>query len=159
MRVPRLLALVVAALVMAACSSSAPPAGTIPTVDEARGLLDQIVMLARDGRFDELCRVADDGNCERMLEDAGRGAVPPDQPTIVRTRIMPTTQSGDQVSPGGVVFVLCGTTARGVHYDSEMLFLHDGGGLRVLNPVYWGKTRIGDSANPVTAETFPPVSC
>lgn len=159
MWVARFVAPVVVAFVMAACSSSAPPAGTIPTIDDARGLLDQMVMLARDHKFDELCRVADDGNCERLLEDAGRGAVPPDPPTIVATRIMPTRQSGDQISPGGVVFVLCGTTAGGEHYDSEMLVLHDGGGLRALNPVYWGKTRIGDSANPVTAETFPPVTC
>lgn len=147
------------AFVMATCSSSAPPAGTIPTVDQARVLLDELVALAQARDFDGLCRVSDDGNCKRSLEDAGRDAVPPDPPTIVATRIMATSRSGDQLSAGGVVFVLCGTNAFGDRYDSEMLVFHDGGGLRALNPIYWGPTRIGDSSNPVTAETFPPVTC
>jgi hypothetical protein len=157
--VSRVLIAVWIAFVLAACASTAPPAGTIPTVSEAQDLLDELVGLARTGDFDGLCRVSDDGNCERLLANAGRDAVPPDPPTIVATRIMPTTRSGDQLSPGGVVFVLCGTNAFGDHYDSEMLVFHDGGGLRALNPIYWGPTRIGDSANPITAETFPPVTC
>jgi hypothetical protein len=155
----RVLIAIGSAFVLAACSAGAPRAGTIPTVDQARVLLDELVDLARARDFDGLCRVSDDGNCGRLLEDAGRDAVPPDPPTILAARIMPTTRSGDQLSPGGVVFVLCGTDAFGEHYDSEMLVFHDGGGLRALNPIYWGPTRIGDSANPVTAETFPPVSC
>ena len=159
MRIPRFLVAAAFGIVLAACSSNAPPAGTIPSLDEARGLLDQLVSRARAGDFDELCKVADDGNCERLLDDAGRDAVPPDPPTIVATRVMPTAGSRDQLSPGGIVFVLCGTNAHGDHYDSEMLVLHDGGGLRVLNPVYWGTTRIGDGSSPVTLETFPPVTC
>jgi hypothetical protein len=145
--------------VLVACAAGAPPAGTIPSVNESRAFLDELVGLARAGDFDGLCRVSDDGNCERLLEHAGRDAVPPDPPTIVATRIIATTRSGDQLSPGGVVFVLCGENAFGDHYDSEMLVFHDGGGLRGLNPVYWGPTRIGDSANPITAETFPAVTC
>ena len=57
------------------------------------------------------------------------------------------------------MLVLCGVDGHGDHYDSEMLVFHDGNGLAVINPVYWGTTRIAGSANPVTAETFPPVTC
>ena len=159
MNVPRALMIALVAGLAAACSFGAPAAGTIPSIAEARGMLDRIVTLARSGDFDELCSVAGDGNCERHLDFAGRDAVPPDPPAIVATRTIPTTRDGDQLSPGGIVLVLCGTNALGDHYDSEMLVFHDGGGIRVLNPIYWGRTRVGDSSNPVTQETFAPVSC
>jgi hypothetical protein len=143
-----------------ACSSSAPTAGTIPSINEARDMLEQLVGLARSGDFDELCRIAGDGNCDRLLEDAGRDAVPPVPPIVVATRTIPTsTSSADQMSLGGVVFVLCGVDGHGSHYDSEMLVFNSGHGLGVINPIYWGTTRIGDSSNPVTQETFPPVTC
>ena len=151
----RVLLLALTVLVMA-CSSSAPPAGTIPSVDEALGFLDQVVERAQAGDFDSLCAIGD-GNCMGHLEDAGRDAVPPDPPTIVRTGTVPTTSSGGQTSLGGIVFVLCGVDGNGDHYDSEMLVFHDGRGLRAINPVYWGKTRIAGS--PMTEETFAPVTC
>ena len=91
------------------------------------------------------------------LEDAGRDAVPPGPPTIVRTGTVPTTSSGDQTSLGGIVFVLCGIDGHGDHYDSEMLVFHDGNGLRAINPVYWGRTRIAGS--PTQEGTFAPVTC
>jgi hypothetical protein len=151
----RILLLGFAALVTA-CSSGEPPAGTIPTVDEARGFLDQVVELAQAGDFASLCAIGD-GNCMDHLEDAGRDAVPPDPPTIVRTGTVPTTSSGGQTSLGGIVFVLCGVDGHGDHYDSEMLVFHDGSGLRAINPVYWGRTRI--AGRPATEETFAPVTC
>jgi hypothetical protein len=153
----RLLPLVIAALVTA-CSLGAPPAGTIPTVEEAQGMLDRVVRLARAKDFEGLCSLGD-GNCRRHLDMAGRDAVPPGPPTVVGTRTIPTTTSGDQRNLGGVVLVLCGIDGHGDHYDSEMLVYHSGRGLQVINPIYWGRTRIGDAANPVTAETFPPVTC
>ena len=150
------LALVV---VVMACSSGAPPAGTIPTVDDALRMLDRAVDLARARDFEGLCSLGD-GNCRRHLEMAGRDAIPPDPPVVVGTRTMPTTTTaGDQMHMGGIVLILCGIDANGDHYDSEMLVFHGGNGLEVINPIYWGRTRIGDSANPVTAETFPPVTC
>lgn len=121
-------------------------------------MLDRVVSLAREKDFEGLCSLGD-GNCRRHLDMAGRDAVPPGPPTVVRTRIIPTTTSGPQRNLGGVVLILCGIDGHGNHYDSEMLVYHSGHGLQVINPVYWGKTRIGDGANPVTAETFPPVTC
>ncbi len=157
MATPGGIPLVAIAVVVLACSSGAPPAGTIPTVGEARGFLDQVVALAQAGDFDGLCAVGD-GNCRRHLEDAGRDAVPPGPPTIVMTETIPTTSAGGQRSFGGMVLVLCGINGHGDHYDSEMLVFHDGNGLRAINPVYWGRTRIAGS--PATEERIaPPVMC
>ena len=156
MPTPGRLLLLVLAVLVAACSSDAPPAGTIPKVEEARGFLDRVVELAQAGDFEGLCAIGD-GNCKRHLEDAGRDAVPPGPPTIVRTGTVPTTTSGGQTSLGGIVFVLCGVDGHGDHYDSEMLVFHDGSGLRAINAIYWGRTRIDGS--PATEETFAPVTC
>lgn len=154
----RLLVLVLALLV-AACSFGGPPAGTIPTVADARKMLDRVVSLAQARDFEGICSLGD-GNCRRSLETVGRDAVPPDPPTVVGTRIIPTsTTAGDQTHLGGVVLIVCGVDANGNHYDSEMLVFHSGHGLQVINPVYWGTTRIADSANPVPPETFAPVTC
>jgi hypothetical protein len=156
---PRRVVGLLIAFALGACSSGQPPAGTIPTLDEARAFVSELVALARAGDFEGLCERADDGNCERQLEFAGRDSVPPDPPTVVGTRIVPTVVDGTQTSLGGIVFILCGVNAHGDHYDSEMLVAHGGDGLRAINPIYWGPTRIGDTANPVTPETFPPVTC
>ena len=142
-------------LAIAACFSGGPPAGTIPTVEEAQGHLDEIVRLARAGDFEGLCLLGD-ANCENSLEIAGQDAVPPDPPKIVGTRTVPTTVSNGLQARGGIVFVLCGIDGRGEPYDSEMLVFHDGNGLRAINPVYWGRTRIASSPH---TETFDPVSC
>ena len=156
MPTPGRLLLLVLAVLVPACSSGAPQAGTIPTVEEARGFLDRVVELAQAGDFEGLCAIGD-GNCKSHLEDAGRDAVPPGPPSIVRTGTVPTTTSGGQTSLGGIVFVLCGVDGHGDHYDSEMLVFHDGSGLRAINPIYWGRTRIADG--PATEETFAPVTC
>jgi hypothetical protein len=156
---PARILLLALAVLVPACSSGAPPAGTMPTVEDARGMLDRAVTLARAGDFEGLCSLGD-GNCRRQLEMVGRDAIPPDPPTVVGTRTIPTTTSaGDQMHLGGVVLILCGIDADGEHYDSEMLVFHGGNGLEIINPVYWGTTRISDSAIPVPPETFPPVTC
>jgi hypothetical protein len=143
-------------LAVAACMSGGPPAGTIPSVEEARRHLDEVVRLARAGDFDGMCALGD-ANCERSLDMAGRDAVPPDAPKVVASGMIPTTSSNGQQSFGGIVFVLCGVDGRGQPYDSEMLVFNDGNGLRAINPVYWGPTRIASS--PQTEATFEPVPC
>jgi hypothetical protein len=143
-------------LAVAACTSGGPPAGTIPSVEQARRHLDEVVRMARAGDFDGMCALGD-GNCERILDMAGRDAVPPDPPKVVGTRMVPTTSSNGQQSFGGIVFVLCGVDGRGEPYDSEMLVFNDGNGLRAINPVYWSKTRI--AGTPGIEGTFEPVSC
>jgi hypothetical protein len=142
-------------LAVAACSLAGPPAGTIPSVEDARRHLDEIVRLARAGDFEGICALGD-GNCERILEMTGRHAVPPDPPKVVGTRMVPTTSSDGQQSFGGIVLILCGIDGRGEPYDSEMLVFHDGNGLRAINAVYWSRTRVGSSPQ---AQTFEPVSC
>lgn len=152
----RLLVALNLVLAVAACTPAGPPAGTIPSVEQARRHLDAVVRLALAGDFDGMCALAD-GNCERILDMVGRDAVPPDPPRIVGTRTVPTTSSNGQQSFGGVVLVLCGVDGRGKPYDSEMLVFNDGNGLRAINAVYWGPTRIASS--PQTEATFEPVSC
>ena len=84
-------------------------------------MLDRVVSLAQAGDFEGICSLGD-GKCRRSLETAGRDAVPPDPPTVVGTRNIPTTTTaGDQTHLGGVVLILCGIDANGNHYDSEML--------------------------------------
>ena len=140
-----------------ACASGDPPAGTIPTQQEALGYLDRVVTLASQGDFDSICAIGD-GNCRQHLDDAGRDAVPPDPPTVVRTSVIPTSTTSDgQRSLGGVVLVLCGIDGHGEHYDSEMLVFHDGHGLRAINPIYWAGTRIAGA--PGSEGAFPPVGC
>ena len=142
-------------LAVAACTSGRPPAGTIPSVEDAQRHLDEIVRLARAGDFEGVCALGD-GNCERSLEMTGRDAVPPDPPMVLGTRTVPTTSSGGQQSFGGIVLVLCGIDGRGEPYDSEMLVFNDGNGLRAINPVYWSRTRIASSPQ---TQDFEPVSC
>ena len=146
----------IAALAMG-CASGEPPAGTIPTQEEALAFLDHVVSLASQGDFDGICAIGD-GNCRKHLDDAGRDAVPPGPPTVVRTSIIPTSTTwGGQRSLGGVVLVLCGIDGHGEHYDSEMLVFHDGGGLRAINPIYWGGTRIAGA--PEAEGSSEPVTC
>lgn len=156
MTLARALAALLLGLLVGGCSPAAPTAGTIPSIDDAHGFLGEIVRLAQRGEFDDLC-ARGDLNCQDSLEIAGRDAVPSDAPTVVGTRIVPTTSSGDQTSLGGVVLVLCGVDGRGAHYDSEMLVFHDGHGLRAINPVYWSRARIAPSGT--ADETSPPVNC
>lgn len=142
-------------LAVAACTSAGPPAGTIPSVEDAQAHLDAIVRLARAGDFDGMCELGD-ANCERTLEMTGRDAVPPDPPKVIGTRMVPTTSANGQQSFGGIVLVLCGIDGHGEPYDSEVLVFNDGNGLRAINPVYWSRTRIASSQQ---TESFEPVSC
>ena len=96
---------------------------------------------------------------EASKRPGGMPSLPTRRPWSARGSIPTTTTAGDQTHLGGVVLILCGVDANGNHYDSEMLVFHSGHGLQVINPVYWGTTRIADSANPVPPETFPPVIC
>jgi hypothetical protein len=142
-------------LAVAACTSAGPAAGTIPSVEQAERHLDEIVRLARAGDFDAMCALGD-GNCEGMLEMAGRDAVPPDPPKVIGRRTVPSTSANGQQSFGGIVLVVCGIDGRGRAYDSEVLVFNDGNGLRAINPVYWSRTRI--ASGPQTQD-FEPLAC
>jgi hypothetical protein len=147
----------VLALAMAGCSapSTSDPSGP-PTLPEAEAFLAQVVSLAQRGDFTALCALGD-LNCKRSLDTAGRNTVPPAPPTVIGSRPVPSTTSGDQQSIGGMVLALCGRNATGAQYHSEMLVFRDSTGLRAINPVYWDNTMIAagrttpDSPMPSTA--------
>ena len=155
-KVTRLRLSLILVLAVAACNVAVPPAGTIPSVEEAMRHLDEIVRLARTGDFDGMCGLGD-LNCQDSLDAAGRAAVPPGPPRVVATRTVPTTAAEGQTSFGGVVLVLCGIDGHGEHYDSEMLVFHDGNGLRAINPVYWAGSRIAET--PGSEGSDAPVAC
>ena len=128
---------------LSGCGPTATPSETsIPSIVDAEGLLARLVTLAHQGDFNGLCALGD-LNCNQALDTAGRNNVPLDSPTVFGARVVPTTTSGGQTSMGGMVLELCGTTRSGSPYSSEMLVFRDAGGLRAINPVYWGATKIG----------------
>lgn len=143
---------------ISACGPGRPQANTAePTIAEAQAFLAQVVALAQRGDFEGLCAIGD-GNCERHLDQAGREAVPRQPPAVVGVRFLPTTQTGDQVSIGGVILEMCGRDATGKPYHSEMLVFRDGSSLRAINPVYWGNTGIA-AGNTTRASIGPTPSC
>jgi hypothetical protein len=143
---------------VSACAPGRPGAGSAePTVAEAQAFLAQVVALAQHGDFEGLCSIGD-GNCERLLDQAGREAVPREPPAVVGVRFLPTTRTGDQVSAGGVILEMCGRDAAGKPYHSEMLVFRDGSSLRAINPVYWGNTGIAEG-NTTPASIGPTPSC
>jgi hypothetical protein len=148
------------ALAIAGClapTASVQSFQSVPSLEEAQGFLAKLVTLARRGDFTSFCAVGD-LNCERSLDTAGRNAVPPAPPTVIDVRIVPNTTSGDQVSIGGLVLVMCGEDATGERYRSEMLVFRDRTGLRAINPVYWGNGRISGGTS-TAASPLPSPAC
>lgn len=143
---------------VSACTVQTNREESLPTIDEAHGFLARIVALAQRRDFDGLCAIGD-GNCERLLDVAGRNAVPPTAPTVVGVRVVPSTRTGDQVSTGGVVLALCGTDGASRRYYSEMLVFREGSTLRAINPVYWGNMTISGGNTAPAATEGPPPSC
>ena len=107
-------------------------------------VLDRAIALATAEDVDALCAIGA-GNCESILNDAGRD-VPEVPPRIIGTRIHPSTEN----SIGGVVLELCGTLDSGDAYYTEMLVFRDlirGGGidgLHAIEPIYWSGIGIAD---------------
>ena len=127
---------------LAACTAQAPGP---PSLEDANAYLARVVELAQARDFDGLCAIGD-GNCEDHLETAGRERVPPDPPSVIGSRIIPTRTEGGLTHIGGVVLILCGRDALDEPYRSEMLVFRDGSGLRAINPIYWGNVRIADGS-------------
>lgn len=118
-----------ALLLAVACEAIEPvPA---PSIEDAQGLLHEAEMLAQAGKWDELCELGA-GNCERLLDDAGRPA-PAALPDVVGTRV----QSATTGRHGGVVLEMCGVRDSGERYYTEVLVFRDDGDLRAIEPIYW----------------------
>jgi hypothetical protein len=67
------------AVMLLSCSA---PSG-IPPRDKAVAFIQHLYPLAEAGQFDALCANGG-GNCETVLDDAGRDAVPAERPKIRR---------------------------------------------------------------------------
>jgi hypothetical protein len=127
-----------AAFVLVGCSLQSP----IPTRDEAAAFVQHLYPLAETGQFDALCAEGG-GNCETVLEDAGRDAVPAERPQIVDSFELPSRDTGDGTMVGGLVLVLCGVDGRDRPFRTEVLVFRDGTRLRAIEPVYWSGFKIG----------------
>jgi hypothetical protein len=132
-----LLAGSIAAALLAACA--APVAEPMPSELEARALLDEVVILASAGQFEEMCALGA-SSCARILEDAA-SPPPSDPPTVVGIRTIQPDTTGDVRSSGGLVLGLCGES-QGETYYTEMLVFRENGELRAIEPVYWSGFRV-----------------
>ena len=131
-------ATVVASLaLLAACSAALEPASP-PLEAEARHFVAEAVRLAQAGDFVGLCAMGG-GNCERILETAGRDNVPLDAPTIVGVHTVPNQHHADgSWSAGGQLVELCGTDRHGDKYETQMIVFRDKGDrLIAIEPIYW----------------------
>jgi hypothetical protein len=121
------------------------PHGPPPNGAEAEAFLDRIVGTAQGGDFAELCAMGG-GNCERILERAGRD-VPEAPPRIVGSRLLTATDR----TLGGVVLELCGVHDSGETYYTEVLVERANGELLAIEPIYWsgfaiaGDNTVGDN--------------
>jgi hypothetical protein len=118
---------------------SPPP---VPAEDAARAFVDNLVELAKAGRFDDLCQLGG-GYCESALAAVGSGTVPASGPTIVETHELSSVRRSDgTIETGGRIVSVCGLDQTGRGYLTEVLVFYDQGELRALNPIYWSGTRI-----------------
>ena len=133
---------------------SAAPAA--PSVAESQAFLQQLVALAQSGDFERLCALAD-GNCWRLLEQAGPDRVPPTPPKVTSTRVIaPDAGTG---ALGGLALSVCGTDADGADYRSEVLVFRDGQGLRAINGVYWDGVTIAAGSTTISQPPSSPGPC
>jgi hypothetical protein len=150
------LLVVMLALGVAAVLRPLPAAPTAPSVAESQAVLGQLVALARSGDFERLCALAD-GNCRRLLEQAGSDRVPPTPPKVTSTRVIaPDAGTG---ALGGLVLSVCGTDAYGADYRSEVLVFRDGPGLRAINGVYWDGVTIAAGSTTISRPPSSPGPC
>lgn len=126
-------------LLLGACQTQASERE--PTREEAVAFLAKVVDLAQRRDFTGLCELGG-GNCERILEEAGREAVPVDAPNLVTDFVMMGTGPADARSATGRVLVLCGVGRDGGQYRTEMLVFFSNVKLIAIEPVYWSGVTI-----------------
>ncbi len=134
----------------------APP----PSEAQALAALDQAVALARTGGFTALCAMGG-LDCQTILDEAGRDAVPDAAPAVYATRaVEPSMLPGGDWDLGGRILAVCGTDGRGRPYRGEVVVFQDGSALRMIEPIYWAGISIGSAASPVTpASPLPQGGC
>ncbi len=144
-------------LVIIVASVVACAASPIPTEQEARDFLDRVVAAAKAGDVTTLCEVS---NCS--TQDRTNPVDPPiDPPTVVSTRVIPTTPipgGGEQL--GGQVLVLCGLGIDSAPYRFEMLVFRANGQLHTPTFKYWQTMGVSGGVSPTTPPGPPePVNC
>ena len=135
-------ALVLVALLVAACGQPRFSPPTPPSEDAAAGLLHSVVDIVKSGDLDRLCSVGA-GTCPKTLRDSDPRAVPQSEPVVVGTRVVPSSANADGTwNVGGRVLELCGRDGLNRPYYSEMLVFEQDGRLIATQPVYWTGIRI-----------------
>ncbi len=143
------------------------------TEAEAQHYLDRMVAAAREGDFDDLCRLNGAvANCQRDLQVAcpeepnhGKGlppeqlhqlcqkAVPPEAPQVIASR-----HASKEVPDGtaGRVLVVAGIDGWGRQYRTDvMVFRENRSHFKAINAVYWSNERMGASRPPYSARAEP----
>ncbi len=107
-----------------------------PTREEATAFLARVVDLAQSRDFIGLCGLGG-GNCEHILDQAGRDSVPVDAPALTADFVVMGSGPPENRSAAGRILVLCGTSRDDVQYRTEMFVFFSGTKLIAIEPVYW----------------------
>jgi hypothetical protein len=144
----------VIAILLATVASCMP--SSVPTEQEARAFLDRVVGAVNDGDIAGLCALS---NC--MPDDRLPFQAPADPPTIVGTRVIPTTSiPGGGESLGGQVLELCGIGPDSMPYRFEMLVFRADGQLHTPTYKYWQNMTVSGGSQATTpAGRASPVNC
>ena len=117
-----------------------------PTVARVEEALEQMVIFATEGRFDDLCAMGT-SNCDSILEAVPED-VPAHPPTVVSTEV------ADDGSPARVL-VVCGARRAGGFYRTEMVVTWRGSEVVVLEPIYWSGMSVSVGAPPTMPASEP----
>jgi hypothetical protein len=141
-----MLLLVILAMVATGVSCSHTENGAEVSVADATAMLDKVVACAQAHDLKGLGKLADDLPITQTNWDSAGGwaTLPAEPPTIVGSRLLPTTPWGDgYIALGGRVLTLEGIDGTGKPYHSEVLVFYEDGKLKMINTIYWDNTTIG----------------
>lgn len=139
-------ALVLVALVVAACGQLRITPPPPPSEDAAAELLHSVVAIVKSGDLGRLCSLGA-GTCPKVLREADPRAVPRSGPVVVGTRVVPPSANANGTwNVGGRVLALCGRDGLNRPYYSEMLVFEQDGRLIATEPVYWTGIRIASGS-------------
>ena len=129
--------------------------GTPVTEAEARTHLATLVAAGQAKDFEQLCSLAGAVlNCRRLLDEAGRDAVPADAPRVTSA----TYHQGSDGGTPGWVLVVEGTDGKGKPYRTEVLiFRDDENRVVATNAVYWSNFKVyfGDPNGETSPDRSP----
>lgn len=126
-----------ALIALSACSvlTGSPDQPQPPSAAQAQAALADAVRLARAGEFVSLCQLGG-GNCETILDTAGRDRVPSLAPIVVLNEPMREAK-GPNESGSARLLVVCGRGVDGDIYATEIAVVWQGAEVRAIEPIYW----------------------